>query len=563
MTRGPAWTTGCSLRLTRAATYYIVATTDYAEVGDYRLSISDITPTEPDIPADTTTQAVLEVDGDRIESFALDTWDHDWFAVTMSAGNAYRVTARGVPPFDSVGIAGIRYGDDPYIQTGTNIDTGTQDNPNRLVFTPTRTGVYYIDIGNSRCCSAYSWVGPYNIEVDLVETITSANFSDVAAKATEATLGEEYSSRAPDPPNNSGAWFSVHLDEGKTYETLIERPATQRFSGYLLPYRRGIYDSNGTIIPDSNRGDFTPPQTGAYYIRVGRNILYYDRRGFSIEIREAEPPPPPPPSPDEALFESRSDDDTATLTVDETADGSIDDPDTENDWYEVEVEGGDGQTYWVELSGLGVRNYTLGVPWIRAVFDADGGVEYTDDDADSRADGFELRPSEDTTYYIVVRGMEDLHSGTDGTGSYGILVSDTSPPGEDDEDLSADITTSGRAKVNGSVSGVLEEHGDRDWYKIELQGGVSYQVDMRGPWTGQWTEDGFVTPGTLHNPKLLGVYDSGGILVDGSNSEVDSDGLDSRIVSFTPAADGDYYIAAGAEADAGTGTYQLSVGIVQ
>ncbi len=52
---------------------------------------------------------------------------------------------------------------------------------------------------------------------------------------------------------------------------------------------------------------------------------------------------------------------------------------------------------------------------------------YTDRGAHSLAGGSELQPAADTTYYVVVRGMPDLASGT-----YGILVSDTTPAAEND-----------------------------------------------------------------------------------------------------------------------------------
>ena len=75
--------------------------------------------------------------------------------------------------------------------------------------------------------------------------------------------------------------------------------------------------------------------------------------------------------------------------------------------------------------------------------------------------------------------------------------------------------------------------------------------------------DGWVAPGTLHNPQLLGIYDSNGELIEGTDTEVESDGLDSRIESFTPDADGYYYVAASSEGGISTGTYQLSVTVLE
>ena len=84
-------------------------------------------------------------------------------------------------------------------------------------------------------------------------------------------------------------------------------------------------------------------------------------------------------------------------------------------WYQVDLIGGEGKTYWVELNGQGVAGYTL-QPWVPAIFTSDGTVSYPGAGADSVAGGFELEP---TTYYVVVRGKPDLSSGTDGAGTYG------------------------------------------------------------------------------------------------------------------------------------------------
>ena len=550
----------------RTGAYYIIASPDLGRLGDYRLSVTDITPAEPDISADTSTTARLEIGGAPSDGFIRHGGDQDWHVAALEASKSYRVTVKGVAPFTVVGIAGIRYGDESAVQPGTTLANGRQGNPNKFVFTPTRSGDYYIDIGNAGCCATEGWVGPYSIKVELVETIDSANFSDIVANATAATLGEAHSGRASDPPDDSGAWFSIELEAGKTYETELTWPESNlRGGNYLPPYRRGVYDAEGSVIAGSNQGEFSPPETATYYIRIGRNIFRPHPMdfgsGFGVTVREAAPTTAPP-SEDQELFASRSDDDTVTLTVVQTTGGSIEDPDTENDWYQVDLTGGDGKTYWVEVNGQGVAGYTLGLPWVRAIFTSDGTVVYADAGAHSVAGGFELQPAEDTTFYVVVRGKPNLSSGTDGTGTYGILVSDTTPPDEQ-ADLPADTSTSGRATVGGAVYGELVGALDVDWYRVELQGGVSYQIDQRGPWSGRLTEDGWVVPGTMHAPQLQGIYDSSGELIEGTDTEVNSDGLDSRIESFIPDADGYYYIAASSEGGTSTGTYQLSITVLE
>ena len=131
-------------------------------------------------------------------------------------------------------------------------------------------------------------------------------------------------------------------------------------------------------------------------------------------------------------------------------------------------------------------------------------------------------------------------------------------------DLPADTTTTCVLEVGGSVRGETGAAGDVDWYRVALQAGVTYQFDMRGKSTGGWQlvagVPAFVSVGTLEDPKLLGVYDASGALVAGSDSEAAGTGKDSRIASFSPDADGVYYISASAEG-AWTGTYELSLAV--
>ena len=129
-------------------------------------------------------------------------------------------------------------------------------------------------------------------------------------------------------------------------------------------------------------------------------------------------------------------------------------------------------------------------------------------------------------------------------------------------DLPADTSTACALEVGGSVRGERGAAGDVDWVRVELQALATYQFDMRGKSTGEWQlVDGapaFVSVGTLEDPRLLGIYDASGALVAGTDSELAGTGKDSRIASFSPDADGVYYISASAEGG-WTGTYELSV----
>ena len=116
------------------------------------------------------------------------------------------------------------------------------------------------------------------------------------------------------------------------------------------------------------------------------------------------------------------------------------------------------------------------------------------------------------------------------------------------DDFTAGTDTAGTVAVGGSATGEIEIRTDRDWFAVRLEAGKEYRFDLEGASTGK---------GTLADPMLVGVYDASGVLVRGSGDRDGGDGLNSRGF-FRPAADGTYYVAAGASGGK-TGTYTLSV----
>ena len=136
----------------------------------------------------------------------------------------------------------------------------------------------------------------------------------------------------------------------------------------------------------------------------------------------------------------------------------------------------------------------------------------------------------------------------------------------------SDTGTTVEITVGDTVAGDIAEASEVDWFKVRLLASETYRIDMRGAWGGAWAEvDGkivWVSAGTLEDPKLLGVFGEDNALVPGTDEEESgndrgeySEGKNSRITSFSPPADGYYYIAAAADG-AWTGTYELTVTVV-
>ena len=131
----------------------------------------------------------------------------------------------------------------------------------------------------------------------------------------------------------------------------------------------------------------------------------------------------------------------------------------------------------------------------------------------------------------------------DGTTTQTYTVTVTRAAAETPDDFPADTTTTGQVDVGGSVTGTSGSITDRDWFKVELEAGTRYQIDLEGAPTGRGT-----------------AADLGIVLYDASSSgvAVDADsgvGNNARLI-YTPTASGTYYVQAAAAA---TGTYTLSV----
>ena len=183
----------------------------------------------------------------------------------------------------------------------------------------------------------------------------------------------------------------------------------------------------------------------------------------------------------------------------------------------------------------------MGVPYLRGIYDANGEQHEGTTDWGGGV-GFNSRvyftPDEDGTYYVSAGGYGRYQ------GTYTLTVSETS------DDYAADSATTGTVVPDGSATGDVEYHGDRDWFAVTLEAGKTYRFDLQGALDGG---------GNLWNPYLRGIYDANGELIDGTTDD-DSPGVDrSSQVYFRPDEDATYYVsAAGAYRDA-TGTYTLVV----
>lgn len=160
----------------------------------------------------------------------------------------------------------------------------------------------------------------------------------------------------------------------------------------------------------------------------------------------------------------------------------------------------------------------------------------SDSDVMAFGDGWaQITPKQTATYFVSARSDK-------GTGDYEVSLRQVT------DDYPADTTTTGTVAVGGSATGEIEQAGDADWFKVVLEKGKAYLVDLMGAQTSD---------GTLRDPYLAGIHNSSGTRIAGTTNDDRGAGTNSR-VRFTPAADGTFYVAARG-AGSRIGTYTLAV----
>ena len=331
-------------------------------------------------------------------------------------------------------------------------------------------------------------------------------------------------------------WFAVTLEANKTYRIDLEGSRTG--AGDLDdPYLRGVYDADGGFIGGTWNDDggtglnsrvaFTPTADGTYYVAAG---AYGSSQGtYKLSVTEI---------PDDFVAGTGT---TGTVAVGGSATGDIQFP-GDRDWFAVTLEA--NTTYRIDLEGSPTGAGTLRDPYLRGVYDADGGFiggTWNDDGGTGLNSRVAFTPTADGTYYVAAGDYGSSHYGSS-QGTYKLSVTEIT------DDFAAGTGTTGTVAVGGSATGDIQFPGDRDWFAVALDANKTYRIDLEGSPTGD---------GTLRDPYLRGVYDADGVLIGGTGNNDGGSGYNSRM-AFTPTADGTYYVAAGADGNR-QGTYKLSV----
>ncbi len=210
----------------------------------------------------------------------------------------------------------------------------------------------------------------------------------------------------------------------------------------------------------------------------------------------------------------------------------------DRDWFRVSLTA--GATVMIDLEGAPTSSGTLIDPYVRLYNGAGQFITDNDDDGEGYNSRLIFTATSSGFHYVAAGAFADGYSGT-----YSVRL--TSVSSDDFADSLTDATAPiGVASVGGTRTGNLEDAGDRDWFRITLNAGMTFTINLEGVDS---------SAGTLSDPYLR-LYDGAGSLL--TEDDDTGSGLNSRL-SFSPTTSGTFYLAAGAFGDASAGTYALSV----
>ena len=404
-----------------------------------------------DLPEGTTTTGEVDVGGSVTGNVDRDT-DVDWFRVELEADTRYQFDVEGT----DTGRGNLA---DPFLwglyDAGGQAISGARSNDGgvgkngRVIYTPTADGTYYIAASGTATTT-----GTYTLSV-IVLGANGASEADTDFPADNTTSGrvEVGASVTGNISNADYDYFRVDLEAGKTYQFDLEGADSGR--GTLVDPFLSLYDGSATflLVDDDSGTDlnsqmvYKAASAGAHYLRATTGAANLTGT-YTLSVRDITPM-----LSTDATLSALSLGTGVTLSP-AFASGTV--------------------TYTAS-----VANSVDEVTVTPTTNHASATVEILDtddnelDDADDMEDDFQVALSVGDTVIKVKVTAEDVTS----TQTYTVTVTR--------DDFPNDNTTTGEVEVGGTVTGNIGTAGDYDRFKVELEAGTRYQLDLEGADTGR------------------------------------------------------------------------------
>ena len=577
---GQGYNSRVTFTATESGTHYIAAGA-YSGQGTYEVEVTDTSPpivgpdpdsedppasqeqvqstpqtvSEPagtDFPADDSTAGRIAVD-DSVTGTVGTAGDEDWFAVELVAGKPYRFLIEPLHDADDpleFPKVHLRSPAGEVLESGgLSVSYPSVTGSSRVYFfsefdfIATETGTHYAAVST---LWGVSRTGAYDLSVSEIPD----DYAD--SPATSGSVDVEGSETGEIDFRGDHDWFAVDLQADRTYRLDLEGSVTG--AGTLGdPHLRGIFDSDGTPLPDTTDGNggagsnsrltFTPTEAGTYYVAAGGSGNYYNTGTYRLSVIDVTDGVPDDYSADENT--------SGRVAVGGSTEGLVEYRD-DVDWFAVTLEGGTNYQIDVKGDSWDDSGGTLGDPYLYGIHDAGGnflpGTKVNDGGYGGNSRLW-FKPDTGGTYYVAAGAHYRERWGyARDEGSYTVAVTDLTP--------GAGLVAA--AAVGRPATGSIDFEYERDWFGVTLEAGTTYQFDLKGFVPPHGDPEGQHHGGSLRDPWILGIYDAARNEIPGTGNNNGGYHYNSR-VTFTPTEDGDYYLMAGAYGRYLFGTYTLLV----
>lgn len=405
-----------------------------------------------DVASNVSTTASLIINGGEVVGQTDFAADSDWYRVTLTAGVTYYFAANANGLLPSLTLRDAN---------GLSLYGGSS----AIAFTPEQSGTYYLDASRDILSAS----GDYSIFASSYHPVLGP--SDVAggmATTAALTVGGPITNGTFEDIGDSD-WYSVHLEEGHTYEFV----ATNGYGNnpyVVLRDAEGNAITHSLAAPTSAGNNFgilnqnfayanivfTATATGDYFLDA-QNPTWMDP-SYEVQVHEFVPSEDP-------LNTIMT---TNTVSADGLAVGGVFESAGDSDWYGIQLTAGKTYSFTIDTTSFS----TLILRDQSGAF-----LDYSSVDV-----GFD--PTFTFTATATGQYFLDASTRSYGGGIYNIVAQEISAaPAE----IAGNSTTTAVLPLDGfQHRGEWEEGPDSDWYGVSLTAGVTYQfklyvLDASGP----------------------------------------------------------------------------------
>lgn len=244
---------------TSSGTFFLDVSGYQTSTGSFYLSVSR---PQADTIADSTSTTGTVTLGTAVNGTLDTTGDHDWYAVTLTAGQTYLITTSATGGAADPDTALFLRNSSGQLLAYNDDSAGTYS---RIRFTATTTGTYYFDLGGW----ADSESGAYRMNVDVAPPLALYTYDQIATQLTHTYWGGTSRNFNVSP----GGTITVNLTALTTDGINLAREALNLWSDVLGVTFNEVATGGQITFDDNEAGAFaTSTRTGGFITSSRVNV---------------------------------------------------------------------------------------------------------------------------------------------------------------------------------------------------------------------------------------------------------------------------------------------------